>query len=115
MVLLIDDKPDSKAFAVTVDRVARSYQEGISALQERRWDLLLLDHDLGEFDEQGKEYTGHSIATWLEENPRYLPLEVVAVSRNPIGGDRIRAAIESARRRARSEDIDTEGPLGVEV
>jgi DNA-binding response OmpR family regulator len=113
VVLLIDDDPQSKAFGIQVDRVARTFAEGVAALQERRWDLLLLDHDFGDFDAEGKEYTGHSVATWLEENPQYLPLRVVAVSRNPVGGDNIRAAIDSARRRAEREGIDTEGPIGV--
>jgi CheY-like chemotaxis protein len=110
---LIDDEPEKKHFQIGVDRIARTYGEGIAALQERRWDLLLLDHDLGEFDADGNELTGHSVATWLENNPSYLPIQVVAVSRSPVGKDRINAAIESARRRAEREGIDTEGPLGV--
>lgn len=115
MVLLIDDEPQTKHFHVTIDRIARNYKEAIEALRERRWDLLLLDHDLGEVQADGKEFSGHSVATWLEENPRYLPLKVVAVSRNPYGKKVIEMAIESARRHAQTEGIDTEGPLGVEL
>ena len=112
-MLLIDDKPDSKNFGVHVDKVARTFDEGIKALQERRWDVLLLDHDLGDFDAQGKERDGHKVATWLEEHPQFLPRRVVAVSRNPYGGDKITAAIASARRRAEQEGIDTESEFGV--
>ena len=44
--LLIDDQRNLPA-----DRVARTYQEGIDALAERHWDILYLDHDLGDFRE----------------------------------------------------------------
>ena len=112
MVLLIDDKPESKHFhGIEPDRVARNYREGIAALQERRWDLLLLDHDLGDIDAAGREWGGYEVALWLEEHPEYLPLEVVAVSRNPKGRERIDAAIASAHRRARELGVDVEGPL----
>jgi CheY-like chemotaxis protein len=115
MVLLIDDKPESKSFDVHIDQVARTYNEAIKALQERRWDLVLLDHDLGDFDEQGKERHGHSIATWIEEHVQYLPRRLVAVSRNPYGAQQIEAAFESAQRRAQREGIDVEGAFGVEA
>ena len=42
--LLIDDQRNLPA-----DRVARTYQEGIDALAEGHWDVLYLDHDLGDF------------------------------------------------------------------
>ncbi len=42
--LLIDDQRNLPA-----DRVGRTYREGVQALREQRWDLLYLDHDLGDF------------------------------------------------------------------
>lgn len=42
-VLLIDDLRTIERATYT----ARTYKQGIAALQRERWDVLLLDHDLG--------------------------------------------------------------------
>jgi response regulator of citrate/malate metabolism len=83
--LLIDDIRNLKA-----DRVARNYEEGIKALKEEKWDLLLLDHDLGQ--EDGKDGTG--IMNWLEENQEYLPGKIELVTSNPVGRDRMNTIIK---------------------
>lgn len=88
--LLIDDMRNLKA-----DRVARTFDEGITALQEEVWDVLLLDHDLGCFDSDGKEYTGYDIMCWLEENPEFLPVcDIRIVSSNPVGRQRMQQVID---------------------
>lgn len=74
-ILLIDDlrtltKPGE---------IARTYADGIKALQNGPWDELYLDHDLGE------EKTGYDIMNWLEANPEYLPGEIKFVTANPVG------------------------------
>jgi hypothetical protein len=67
--LLIDDQRNLPA-----DRIARTYQEGIAALAEQHWEVLLLDHDLGDVSgPDGRELTGYDVACWLEENPEHLP------------------------------------------
>lgn len=70
--LLIDDQrnlPD--------DRVARTYQDGIDTLAEQHWNLVYLDHDLGDFSGVGgREMTGYDIACWLERNPTICPIEL---------------------------------------
>lgn len=80
--LLIDDLRN-----FNVDRTARNYDEGIKALQEEKWDVLWLDHDLG--DPYSKEKTGYDILCWLEENPEYLPGRIELVTSNPAGRDRM--------------------------
>lgn len=76
--LLIDDMRK-----MNVDRTARSYEDGICALlQEGPWDVLYLDHDLG--DEDPKK-TGYGIMCWLETYPEYLPKKIVFVTSNPVG------------------------------
>lgn len=88
--LLIDD-----VRTLNADRIARTYDEGIAALQEESWDTLLLDHDLGCFDENGREYTGYDVMCFLEENPQYLPLlDIRIVSANPVGRDRMQRIID---------------------
>jgi hypothetical protein len=79
--LLIDDQRNLEA-----DRVARTYNDGIAALSERKWDVLLLDHDLGDFSgPDGRERNGYHIVCWLEEHPEQMPDKVIVVSSNPAG------------------------------
>lgn len=94
--LLIDDQRNLPA-----DRVARTYQEGIDALAERHWDILYLDHDLGDFSGvEGRELSGYDIACWLEQHPQHLPDRIEIVTSNPVGRRRIEAALEKCRRRS---------------
>ena len=87
--LLIDDIRNLSACFT-----ARNYAEGLRALKREKWDHLLLDHDLGSFNESGKEFTGYDIACWLERNPEYLPKRVTVVSSNPVGVSKIKSALK---------------------
>lgn len=88
--LRIDDQRDLKA-----DQVARNYADGISALKEKHWDVLLLDHDLGDFTgPEGREKTGYDVMTWLEENPEHLPGRVEILTSNPAGRSRIKQVVD---------------------
>lgn len=88
--LLIDDVRD-----LPVDEIARTYWDGIEALEKRGpWDLLVLDHDLGNYSEDGTELTGYDVVCWLEQNPQYLPKEIQLITANPVGRQRMRQVIE---------------------
>ena len=88
-ILLIDDTRNLEASII-----ARNYQEGLIQLTENGpWDLLLLDHDLASFDENGKEKTGYDIMCFLEEKQEYLPKDISCVSANPVGKKRIEDVI----------------------
>jgi len=92
--LLIDDIRDLAA-----DVIARNYFEGIKQLKlNGPWDLLLLDHDLASFIDS-KEYTGYDIMCWLEGNQEYLPSEIICVSSNPVGAQRIKTVIDRLYRK----------------
>lgn len=84
--LLIDDMR-----TMTVDRIARTYDDGISALKESQWDILYLDHDLGDED---PHKTGYGIMLFLEENKEYLPKEIVLVTANPVGRIKMQVVID---------------------
>lgn len=88
-VLLIDDKRNIKATLV-----CRTYDEGLSALKSEKWQLLYLDHDLGCYDENGREKTGYDIMCFLEEYPQYLPEKIMIVSSNPVGRKRMQVVID---------------------
>lgn len=91
--LLIDDQRNLPA-----DRVARTFKEGIDALAEQHWDLLYLDHDLGDFSGiDGRELTGYDIACWLELNQQHLPDRIEIVTNNPAGRNRIEMALRRCR------------------
>ena len=88
-VLLIDDLRNRPA-TVT----ARNFADGIAALKDRQWDLLELDHDLGDFSgPNGRELTGYDVACWLEANPEHLPKDIRIVSDNSVGRKKIIAAL----------------------
>lgn len=86
--LLIDDlrNPDYVAsrHGVSVTAIARNYQAGITALKNDKWDVLFLDHDLADFDENGREKDGMHILDFLEEFPEYLPKKIQLVTMNPV-------------------------------
>lgn len=86
--LLIDDQRNIES-----ERVARTYEDGLAALQEGEWDILYLDHDLGCFDARGKEYTGYDVLCWLEQNLAFLPKSIVLVTSNPSGRLRMEQVI----------------------
>jgi len=84
--LLIDDFRDLKA-----DRVARTFDDGITALRdEGPWEMLYLDHDLGE--QPPKD--GYGIACWLERNINRFPEQIIIVSSNPVGVKNIERVLD---------------------
>lgn len=92
--LLIDDMRN-----ITADLIARTYDEGIKALMNDQWDILLLDHDLGCFDVDGREWTGYDVMCWLESHPEHLPTNYIrVVSSNPAGRKRMEVVINKLYR-----------------
>lgn len=85
-VLLIDDVRD-----IVADRVARTFDDGIAALQGEKWDKVYLDHDLADPD---PAKTGYDILNWLEANPEHLPVEIFLVTQNPVGRQKMVLLIE---------------------
>lgn len=81
---------------------ARSFKEGVDQLRRKKWDLLLLDHDLGEF-----EKTGYDVMVFLKENQSFAPKMILCISDNPPGRDRINLMIKDIYGRVfDSRDID---------
>ena len=83
--LLIEDLRDIKA-----TRIARTYDDGIAALQEEVWDVLYLDHDFGDND---PHKTGYGVICWLEANTEHLPRKIVLVTSNPVGRKQMETVI----------------------
>jgi hypothetical protein len=72
-------------------RTIEADREGLQALQEGGWDLLLLDHDLGDPDPR---HTGYDLLSWLERNPQFLPKRIELVTANPVGREKMKMVIE---------------------
>ena len=96
---LIDDlrvpgDPKNKK-AIPADAVvARNYADGLRLLQQEHWDVLYLDHDLADFSgPNGRELTGYDVLCFLEEFPEHLPGDIIIVSDNASGMQRMRMVI----------------------
>lgn len=87
-ILLIDDL----RVIPEATMIARTFEAGMYALKnEGPFDRLYLDHDLG--DEDDKK-TGYGIICFLEENPAFLPKEIVLVTANPVGRVKMQTVID---------------------
>jgi hypothetical protein len=60
---------------------SRTYKQGMSQLIGLPWNILLLDHDLGE------SKTGYDLLVWLYNNKDkgYIPKRIYSITNNPVG------------------------------
>lgn len=84
--LLIDDQREYNGMT----KVAKTFEAGLEALKDGHWDVLYLDHDLG----QPEPKNGYRILCWLEENPEFLPRQIVLVTSNPVGRQKMQAVLD---------------------
>jgi hypothetical protein len=84
-VLLIDDQRTLPA-----DVIARTYDQGVQALEEGNIRRLLLDHDLADLD---PKKTGYGIILLLEECEEMRPEAIHLVTANPVGKLNMEAAL----------------------
>jgi len=96
-VLLIDDMRDLEyvmptyQWNIDIGIVARTFDEGINALQySGPFDILYLDHDLGDMDPRK---TGYDIMCFLEANTELLPKSIKLVTSNPVGRQKMQVVI----------------------
>ncbi len=70
---------------------AKTYSQAIEALEKELFDYLYLDHDLGNQD--GKK-TGYDILCWLECHTDRLPKEIILITGNPSGRERMELVVK---------------------
>lgn len=87
-ILVIDDLKNIKENPGEFVKYARTYNDGIKQLKNKKWNLLYLDHDLGD------DKTGYDIINWLDQNKEFLPDEIKCISMNPVGRDKINKVIK---------------------
>ncbi len=78
--------------------IARTYDEAIHLLSTNEYEIVFLDHDLGDYSgEEGRERTGYDICWWLAERKRagfYVPAEYEFLTANPVGRQNMEAVIQ---------------------
>lgn len=78
--------------------IARSYDEAIRLLSTNDYQIIFLDHDLGDYSgEEGRERTGYDIVWWLAERKAAgfsVPAEYEFLTANPVGRKNMQAVIE---------------------
>jgi len=89
-VLLIDDNRTpaliKNTYNIDVTVQGWSYTEGLELLiNNQPFDILLLDHDLASYDNNGVEKTGLDVMYFLEAHPQHTPKEIMFVTANPVG------------------------------
>jgi len=77
--------------------VARTYDEALRLLRSFDYDVLYLDHDLGE------PRTGYDLLMQLIADDR-VPTKVVCISWNPVGRQRIEAAVQAHQTSTQEHD-----------
>jgi CheY-like chemotaxis protein len=87
-VLVVEDNPDTGLLLCTLldeadlDPVlVHSYEEGLARAEERSFDLLLLDINLG------SSYTGADLLTELRKTDRYRDTPAIACTANVLSRD----------------------------
>jgi len=66
--------------------VARTYDQAIYMLGMNNYDVVSLDHDLGDFRKDGREMTGYDVLMYLverKENNLHVPATIYVHTANP--------------------------------
>ena len=92
MKIWVDDvrpAPEGYVWCRSVDEAERKiiYEEYI---HKRRFELIDLDHDAGDYASEGGDYI--KLLDWLEETGRNYPIRIH--SQNPVGVQNMRRIIE---------------------
>src|ERR1035437_3768958 len=99
MKVWLDDRREPPLDFVWVKTPA----ETITLLEAGEVEELSLDHDLGLWDDDGRELTGYDVLLWIEEQVvlhGYRPPRLSVHSANSAARSRMQQAISSIERRA---------------
>jgi CheY-like chemotaxis protein len=100
ILILEDETYRQDIFAKRLDgtdfTIVFTAEDCISLLEQQKWDILFLDHDLDIEQPIINPGTGYEVACWLESHPDYKPDSIVIHSLNPIGASKMLAALPGA-------------------
>ena len=86
-MLYVDDLRLPKQKEIIQIEIARTYEEAIAKLKLVSYDIISLDHDLGE------EKTGYDICKFIVENKIQIPTIILHTS-NPVGRFNMKQLLE---------------------
>ena len=91
-ILLVDDQRELKS---DQGIIARDYWSAIYLLEIcPPFDVLELDNDLGNFDENGREWMGYDILNWFEQHMDKLPGKIIIITANIVMKPKMQAAVK---------------------
>ena len=102
-ILVLEDDPyRQKVFQQrligTNSLIVETVIEAISCLENKKWDYLFLDHDLGgEIYVAPGSNTGYAVACWLEQHPEKQPKNIIIHSLNTYGARAMQQAVPKAQ------------------
>lgn len=76
--------------------IARTYQEAVDLLTQNNYNTIYLDHDLGDFTENGIEFTGYKLVLWIVQRKmdgHLVPTRYEFLTSNPVGRRNMQAVI----------------------
>ena len=81
--------------------IARTAEEGIEKLKEQKWDLILLDHDMG----LGKN--GMDVLKFLmnPDGNQHIPKKIYLVTANVVAGPNMMSLLEAFKKEGLLEDF----------
>ena len=107
MKVWLDDRRDAADGWLHV----RTPDEAIELLRTGQVEEISLDHDLGLFTTEGKEWTGYAVLKWLEHEvatgTAAFDIPIISIhSANPVGRKRMEQAIASIARLLRDKTAE---------
>jgi CheY-like chemotaxis protein len=101
ILILDNDKKRLKKFQERlighITCCVETVQETIKKLSEESWDIIYIDHDLGEkINEPSGPGTGYEVAQWLRDNEKHKPAKIIIHSFNIQGSQNIKTLLPEA-------------------
>ena len=101
ILILEDNLSRQEFFKVNLEKhnltITDSSKVTIEKLSTEKWDILFLDHDLGgQVHVESGENTGYEVAKFLEQNKKFMPLNIIVHSLNVVGAKNIINALPNA-------------------
>lgn len=89
-ILILEDSPERifefKKRLIGHDVIfTKDTKECIKLLKTQKWDLICLDHDLGDVFEQPGEGNGYEVAKWIADHKSYAPRKILIHTMNNVG------------------------------
>ncbi len=84
------------------DYIANTFEKAVNKLSSQKWDIMYIDHDLGEFKK-----SGYDVMKFLKDNKQFAPKVIMCISLDPSKKQRIENMIKDIHGRVFDQrDVD---------